>query len=198
MKRSIAALALFAAFLLSACGGDTAAPEQKETAAPASTEVAPDKAPERPGWRTYGGAEYSIQYPAAWNLSSTSAIGAEFALFAPGVGEDVFAENINMIIQGLAGREVTLQEYSEISLGQITQIIPDCTVLEQGIFNNGTDDYFEVMYQGTQQGMKLKWKQHFYVKGGNAYVLTYSALETAFDRLTGDVTAIMSSFRING
>ena len=113
MKSSVAVFALLSTLLFTACGGgDTAAPEPP--AAPETTQEAPtaettaadaNATQERPGWRTYAGAQFSIQYPAAWNLSTNSAIGAEFALFAPGVGEDVFAENINMIIQGLAGRE---------------------------------------------------------------------------------------------
>ena len=53
---------------------------------------------------TYSGAGYKVQYPVSWTLDTSKRMGTDFILFAPKENNnEKFHENINFIIQDLAG-----------------------------------------------------------------------------------------------
>ena len=58
------------------------------------------------------------------------------------------------------------------------------------------DDYHEVVYQGDQNGQQLQFLQHYYVINEKAFVLTYTAEKTDFDRYLEESRKIMDSFKL--
>ena len=198
-------IALIAATLaLTSCGGGeeaTASPEETPAATtegqPAQPQLnAPQQQQPAGAWRTFADADFQIRYPGEWQLNANSQFGAAFELYAPSNQQDGFAENINLIKQGLNGQTIALQDYAAISMQQIQKVVDNSNVLASGIYNNGANDYFEIVYTGGQGQLLLKWRQHFYVQDTTAYVLTYSAQQNSFDQHNTQATAIMSSFRL--
>ena len=72
------------------------------------------------GWKSFSQANYSIKYPATWELNQSGQMGTAFILFTPKESEkDDFRENINLLTQDLSGRNIDLSKYTEISESQI-------------------------------------------------------------------------------
>jgi len=185
-----------AGLLLVACGNNSATNSTTTEQGETETSSPRAKPAEREGWRTFASKDFSIEYPAGWTLQTATSIGAKFVLLAPGAEQSAYGENINMFVQNLGSARMTAKDYSSIAMEQIRGTIADAEVLNQTMGNNGQDDFFEVTFAGSQGIVDLQWLQRFYVRGGNAYVLTYSGQRANYDKHTAEATAILDGFTL--
>ena len=147
------------------------------------------------GWNTFSQANYSIKYPAAWELNQSGEMGTSFILFSPKESEqDDFRENINLIIQDLSGKNIDLNKYTEISEGQIKSMIANSNLIESKRIKNDSIEYQKIVYAGDQQTFHLKYEQYYWVINDMAYILTFTSEQTKFKDLQGTAEKMMNSF----
>ncbi len=136
---------------------------------------------------------FKIKYPENWKLDTSGQMNSSFILFSPKTDDDLFVENINLIIQDLSGQNLDLESYSELSENQIKSMVPNSKLIENKKVNN----HKEVVWSGYVTNNDLKFKQYYYVIDNKAYVLTFSALESEYDNYLKIGTEILNSFQIN-
>ncbi|MEO9869815.1 hypothetical protein [Ekhidna sp.] len=137
--------------------------------------------------------QYSIKYPSTWEVNQTGQMGMAFGLFSPaGMQGDQFRENVNLIIQDISSQNLDLVDFVSLSENQITTMIVDGNLL----VSEKKDGYHQMIYTGTMGQYKLKFQQYYWVIGGNAYILTFTAEQNQYDNYIGVAQQLMDSFEI--
>ena len=136
---------------------------------------------------------YSISYPATWELNQSGQMGMSFGLFSPlKFDGDTFRENVNLIIQNIASHNLDLTGFVNLSENQIRTMIQDGEIL----MSEKIGEYHKIVYQGTMGQFKLKFWQQYWVKDGNAYILTFTAEQTEYDSYQEVARQMMDSFKV--
>jgi serine/threonine-protein kinase len=202
------ALAITAIVLMTGCGE-----EETPTATPAATRpsealtatAAAAQPPETPtaqpttGLLTYDSPDYGIRikYPAEWTKQE-QVMGAVVVFFAPTEGpSDIFQDNVNIIVQDLSAQPMTLDEYTELSLGQIEQFITDPSILDSSAVTLADIPGHRVVYTGKQGQYDLKWMQVWTVQNNKAYVISYTAETSKYSAFLETVQEMIDSFEIS-
>ncbi len=150
------------------------------------------------GFKTLTDSAYTLNYPKKWVVDENSKAYLSFLLFAP-VSDDpnsVFRINICLLIQDLTGKDMHLEGYVKLSESQIKTMIPDAVIAESKTVMNKDGEFHQIIYEGKQGSYLLKWKQYYFVKNNKAFVLTYTAEKSTYDRLLGEADIILNSFRL--
>ncbi len=142
-------------------------------------------------FETLNGENYIIKYPNTWELNQSGQMGMTFGLFSPvGLYGDQFRENVNLIEQDISSQDLDLAGYIEVSENQIKTLLQASTIIE----SKREKDYHKIIYTGTMGRYKLKFHQRYWVKNGNAYVLTFTAEIGEYDNYNEIALQIMDSF----
>jgi len=81
-------------------------------------------------WKTINGIDYSIQYPASYELNRSGLMGMIFMILSKQTShKDLFRENVNLHIDNLAGRNIDIDKYVEISENQIKTMLTNGKLL---------------------------------------------------------------------
>jgi hypothetical protein len=130
-------------------------------------------------WKTLDGPDYSVQYPFQWELSQNGQMGTSFVLFAPQESnEDLFKENVNLLIQDLTGYDLDLDKYTDLTLDQIKTMITNSSLIESKRLKKGLEEYQHLIYTGDQSVFNLQFEQYFWVKNNKAFILTFTSEQT--------------------
>jgi hypothetical protein len=145
-------------------------------------------------WKTFEAIDYSIQYPDNWSLDKSGRLGTEFFLFSElSSSSDKFKENINLIIQNIAGPDAILENYVAKSEKQIREM--GSLQSSETINANGLT-YQKLIYTSGQGNFKLKFEQYYIVEFSKAYILTLTTKEDEFDHYQEVGEKIMNSFKL--
>ena len=148
------------------------------------------------GWKTFKQDNYSIQYPDSFELNTSGIMGVKFALVLKQVSpDDLLRENINLIIEDLKGQDVSLKYYAEQAEKYIKMLITNVDIIENRIIEKD-DPELLLIYTGIMGELKLKYEQRVVIKGGKAYVLTFTTEASKSDRHKEVVEQILNSFRV--
>jgi hypothetical protein len=148
-------------------------------------------------WKTLTASNYSIEYPENWELNKSGQMGTNFILLSPLTSDqDQFKENVNLLIQDLTGYNLDLDQYVEISEGQVNTMITDGNIIESERISNSDINYHKLIYTGKQGIYDLKFEQYFWVIENKAYVLTLTTEEEQFDSFQKIGERILNSFEI--
>jgi hypothetical protein len=146
-------------------------------------------------WKQLEQNGYSIEYPNDWDLDTSGQMGSSFIIFSKQSStQDQFRENINLIIQNLTGYTINLDQYTEISLGQIKTMITNGNILESKRLKANGPEFQKVVYTGDQGIYKLKFEQYYWIKNNEAYVLTFTTEVDQFDSYKETGEKILNSF----
>ena len=149
------------------------------------------------GWLTLKDKSYSIKYPNNWEVDQSGQSGTSFILLSVlEVAEDLFRENINLLVQDLTGKNIDLTKYTEISEGQIKTMMPHSKIIESELIKNKAGDYHKIIYTGDQCNFHLKFEQYYWVIKNKAYVLTFTSEESKFAAYKEVADKILNSFVI--
>ena len=169
------AVAIFIATTMTACGQTNR-----------NTQNAPED------WRTFETREFSIQYPANFELDTSGQMGTSLFLFVPQSAHNaLFRENFNLVIQDLREFNMSLDDFVTLSESQIEQFVENGNLIESK--RVGTDHF--LTYTGRQGGFDLKWFQRFTIQNERAYILTFTARQSRFDNYIEVAIKIMDSFK---
>jgi hypothetical protein len=125
-------------------------------------------------------------------------MGTELFLFAPlENNSDKFRENINLLIQNIAGYGLSLDAYIKISEQQIqSELVKDGVLLSSERMKKDGREFQKMVFAMTQGNLKLKILQHAFIVNGNAYVLTFTAEVDKFDYYKNIASDALNSFTI--
>ena len=119
--------------------------------------------------KTLVNANFSIEYPADWELNESGFMGTTFGLFSPLAADaDMFRENVNLIVQDFNGVTVTLEEFAALLASQIKSFITNANIKS----NERIGDHQRVIYEGDQGQFNLTFEQYYWVTEDQAYILT--------------------------
>jgi hypothetical protein len=150
----------------------------------------------KPNWKTLEENNYSIQYPADWELNQSGQMGTTFFLFSPlSSDQDKFKDNVNLLIQDISGHNLNLDKYAEISEGQVRTMITNSTLTESKRIKNGSEEFHRMVYTGDQGMFHLKFEQFYWVKNEKAFVLTLTCEQDKFSDFKDVGEAILNSFK---
>lgn len=150
---------------------------------------------QKESWKTINNDTFSIQFPPDWTLEETITYGTRFILFAPQQDEENdFSENLNLVLENLNGRYVTLNAYMDNTETQLEEYITDLKMLEDKRVTIGNDEYHQLVYRGTSGKKKLIFEQRFWVRSKFAYVLTFTTQESTYNPYRKTADEIMDTF----
>lgn len=146
-------------------------------------------------WKLLDGDGYKINYPSEWELNESGQMGTSFLLLSPlSNEEDDFRENVNLIKQNLTGYNLDLDQFIELSEGQIKTMVTDGKILSNKRKKNDLGDYQELIYTGKQGVYELKFQQYVYMVENTVYILTFTGKVGEFDQYQKTGEAILNSF----
>jgi hypothetical protein len=109
--------------------------------------------------------------------------------------DDGFRENVNLLIQNLAGLNINLDKFVEISQEQIKTMITNGKLLESRRLNANGKTFHKIIYTGEQGILKFKFMQYYWVEHERAYILTFTSEAGQFDLYRDTGEKILNSFR---
>jgi serine/threonine-protein kinase len=158
------------------------------------------KVPE--GFLTYTDATYKIKlvYPKEWE-KKVGELGTIVAFLSPPESaSDTFRENVNIAIEDISSRPMTLDEYTNLSLSQLDQFVQNANVLESGEDTLGGIRAHRLVYTGEMESngkiYTLKWLQVYTIKNNKVYMFTYTSAEDSYSDYLDSVEQMIDSFEI--
>lgn len=146
-------------------------------------------------WKTHTDKGFQIQYPSEWELSLAKQMGSSFILFSPLVNkEDLFRENVNLIIQDIKGMNIGLEKYAQISESQIKSMMTNSQILESKLMEKNGRRFYHLVYTADMGVYHLKFLQNYFIQNEKAYVLTFTADQKTYDEYVKVGGEILNSF----
>jgi len=141
--------------------------------------------------------DYSIGVPADWTPDSSKQMSTDLVIFSMlENGTDRFRENVNVLIQNLAGMNIDLEKDTAISIGQIKTMATGSKIEESKTIKTGKATFQKIIYTATQGGFKLKFEQYYYMANKKAYVITFTTEIGKFDIFKPIGEEILNSFAL--
>lgn len=137
---------------------------------------------------------YQVDYPTDWELNTSGLMGSKFYLFSPldEPGDD-FRENIGLIIQDLQGQKISMEEYVELSLNQLPQMLSELVIEKDEAVSK---DCHSLQYTFQQGNFHLRILQYVWLQEGSAYILTFTSEVDQFEKHLPTAQSILDSFEI--
>lgn len=151
------------------------------------------------GWKQHTDEKYSVQYPSDWEFDEPDREELIFTIQSPlSSDSDQFRENVSLVFQDLTGMEVTLDQYTVISLNQFKRIISNGKIIESSRYSaNGTE--FQKVIFLTQQDTgsnKLQVEQRYYLQDKAALILSFACDSSELVNFKETGEKILNSFRL--
>ncbi len=148
-------------------------------------------------WELVDDPSYSLYYPDSFDLDQTGQMGLDVVLLSKQNSmNDLFRENINLMIQNLENTGIDLKQYVEISENQIKTVISEAHILESKRLTNNNKTFHRIVYTGKQEPYSLKWLQYYWVEKNKAYVLTLTCEVDQYDHYVKDGEKIINTFKL--
>ncbi len=148
-------------------------------------------------WLTLDNSAFEIKYPNDWESNNSGLAGTTFILFSELTdANDKFRDNVNLIMQDVAGYNLTLEGYIEISLTQLPSIVPGSKVLVNETLNTEDGPFQKLIYTGKQGEFDLKFEQYIWLVEEQVFVLTLTCEIDTFEQYQKVGEEIMESFII--
>jgi hypothetical protein len=147
-------------------------------------------------WKSIIENGYTIQYPDNWDLDKSGQNGTSFLILSKLTSTgDKFRENVNLLIQDLSGKNITLDKYVEISEGQVKSMIKNGKILESKRLNSNKHEFHKMIYTGEQGMYSFKFEQYYWIKDNKVYILTFTCELNQFDSFKETGERILNSFK---
>jgi hypothetical protein len=191
----IRACAIVMVAVAASCGGADSSPPPA-TFSTSSTPVASASGVPS-GFATYTNPSpsFTITYPQAWSTSTTVS-GAIVVFLAPATdASDLFRENVNVLRQTVTSG-MTLQRYTTLSLANVGQVVQNFNQVNLNTTTLSGMAAQRIEYTGDVNGKSYHFFAEWIVTGTDAWVLTYTAEEIAFQQYLPDAQTTIKSFHL--
>ncbi|MGB6268832.1 MAG: PsbP-related protein [Olleya sp.] len=84
-------------------------------------------------WHTFEEENFSISYPKNWSSSDKKPNPLVKAIFfSPEFSQekDQFRENVNVTVENLQGKDLSIEDYTKIALDQVKKQIPTAKIID--------------------------------------------------------------------
>ena len=146
-------------------------------------------------WIPVNQKEYSIKAPSNWSVDLSKQMGTDLVMFSMlENSNDKFRENVNVMVQNIAGKNINLEKFTTLSLNQVKTMAADSKIEESKTIKTNNGSYQKIIYAATQGGLKLKFEQYYFISNNKVYVVTLTTEANKFEifRLLGE--EILNSF----
>jgi eukaryotic-like serine/threonine-protein kinase len=148
-------------------------------------------------WLTHSDENFSIEYPSNWELNTSGVSGTKFFILSELTSpDDIFRENINMLVQDLSEHNVDLAEFVKISEGQVSEFLEDTKIHVSDTKDGKHYTYHRIIYSGVQEGNRIKIEQIYIIIDQHAYILTFTCTASEFAQFKQTGERILESFRL--
>jgi eukaryotic-like serine/threonine-protein kinase len=150
----------------------------------------------------------NVKYPSEWQRAVQAGGGISIIqFFSPLQNKsDIFRENVNIAIENLPNNKTNVTQYSRASLSVIAKSLPGFNLTKSNTSENfhGTpavEKTFTAKQAVLDRNLKavaldLKMTQIYTLKNNKAYVITFAAESSNYDRFLPTVAKILDSFQI--
>ena len=148
-----------------------------------------------PGWLTYTDSanKFTVNYPKEWVHKET--VNSVLFLSPKENDNDNFQENVNILLQDLSEKPMNLEQYTTLSKKMIKENAPSSAIISSTPTTFAGQRSVETIYTMTFEGRAMKLKQTWFIKNKTAYVLTFTAEQSKYDKYEPTATAIINSFK---
>lgn len=134
--------------------------------------------------------QYSLEHPEDWKFDQTDK-QTTFSVFSEATSEnDNFRDNINLVSEAIPNKNVTLDEYIELTVTNLANFLENQSKIEV----TKRDNYQVLTYSGKTSGYDLKFEQRVWFKDGSAHILTYTSEIEEYELHKDKARKIMDSF----
>lgn len=135
-------------------------------------------------------------YPSSWTMEE-GVLGSVAAFYSPQESKtDVIYDNVNIIVEDIAELPASFSKYSELYLNQINEIISNANILYVGETTLSGNRAGKFIFTGTQDAMNLKFLQIWALIENKAYLLTYTADISSFEKFLLEAEQIIAGFKV--
>lgn len=170
------------ALIMSACSSNSSADSKQE--------------PVKSDLKSVETEDFSINYPATWELNESGLMGTTFALYSPQEDSTDFRENVNLLIHDISAMNVDLDKYIAVTINGIYSYVYNSEIVTTEGFTMDGRPYHKLVYTGEQGGRALKWMQYCTIRDQLAYLVTFTSTQADFDANVESGEAIMKTFRL--
>jgi hypothetical protein len=141
-----------------------------------------------------------VKYPSHWRVVPPQQSLPEFIVGFMSPKRhvaDIFLENVNITVQELTQRTRNLQLFSKEAIEQIDILLrPNVEHLESISTTLAGLPAHRFVYRGVMAGADdpNKYMHIWTIKGNYGYIITYSAIQSDYERYSKEVQAIIKSF----
>ncbi len=149
-------------------------------------------------WKTITLENCSLEYPSEWDYQKMDQdLGSGFVIVSKQTSnQDLFTENVSLMITDLMGMELKPEEYGKIFEKQIKSS-PSTKTIETKKQHSNNLDFYTMTYSKVQNGdLHLIIQQSFWTYKGRAYTLTFTGKEADYPSYQETLNRITNSFSI--
>ena len=140
---------------------------------------------------TFDRAEYTVSYPATWDMKENFR-GTAFCVLSPATtADDRFSDNVNLMIEPVS-EGIDLEIYAK---GVLQQILRDkyFKIVDRKKLTVNGQDYGKIILTDRNN---LHIEQNIFLKNNKAYTLSMTYEDNADKQVIADCEIIMKSFRL--
>jgi hypothetical protein len=139
---------------------------------------------------------HKIEYPNSWTVDTSGLVGSELFVLSPLKNDsDKFRENVSVIIQTLAGQNIDLDKYREISEKQLAGLGADIKILESSKVKAVKGDFYSIRYAMNRNNFKLIVTSNCYIRDEKAYLITFTSESSTYEQYKNVGERILGSFQ---
>jgi len=148
-------------------------------------------------WKNHSDSLYTISYPDNWVLNNTLQPLAKLFIFSDKEDDnDNFRENINLLIRRLPDSSIDLNKFVEATETEVRDLITNSVMMTNERSRNANGEFQHMIYSGDQGEFKLQFEQYYWIKNGEAIILTFTAEQSKYDKYQATSKQILDSFSL--
>lgn len=146
-------------------------------------------------WLTYKDAtnKFTINYPDKWVKKNN--VSSIMFLSPKENDKDLFQENVNIMLQDVSQKSMKLEQYTELTKKQVIDNLGASAIVSLKSTTIAGQQGKEFVYNLNYQGRSLKLKQYWFIKGNIAYLFSYTAEPSEYDKYESIATEMIKSFK---
>ena len=143
---------------------------------------------------SYDNPSYALSHPSGWEVEENG----DFVYFKSPLDSDEnnLQENVVIYKAPIGDPGQDLIHFFQDSVDILMETTPEFGIWEHREDKFGNVPAYRIVYTEGKEGAQSKYLQVFAIKGGNTYIVTYTAPAETFDKYLPEAESIISSYRI--
>ncbi len=147
-------------------------------------------------WKTLSKYNFTIRYPANWELSTNVDSGSAFILISPRDSISSSRVAIGLKINDSV-QDTNIDSYANSMKAEINAYNTKAQLIEKRRVRFGTNSFYYMLFSLEKNGNKYNVELWFLVTGKKSYILKSLTYTESFDRYRKTIESIMGSFTLS-